>query len=57
MSSLVAVLKELGILGRKKGPFFIACEFKDIKFEIEIAQYEYTDFLYVLRFNRTGTSP
>lgn len=27
-----------------------------LSFEIEIAQYEYTDFLYVLRFNKKETN-
>ena len=52
MHSLIGLLPQLKVTSEQVGEFSLMCEDSKIKFEIELTLYEYTDFLYVLRFNR-----
>lgn len=33
----------------------LRCQKNDVKFEMELTQYENTDFIYIVRFKRVGS--
>lgn len=52
LKSLEQALKDQGI-AYKKLRYGFRCQKQEVRWEVELTQYEETDFLYVLRFTRT----
>jgi|LauGreDrversion4_2_1035121.scaffolds.fasta_scaffold34011_2 hypothetical protein len=48
------ILPDINSTYRMIGEFKLLCEWQSLKFSIEVTHYEYTEFLYVLRFDRIG---
>jgi hypothetical protein len=51
LKSLDQALRDLGV-ATKKLRYGFKCQKQEVKWEVELTQYEETDFLYVLRFTR-----
>jgi len=57
MQDLQALIPSLALTFRQVTPFCILCTHtaRGLSFEVEITQYEETDFLYVIRFKKVAT--